>query len=101
MNLFEALVRRSLPDDVMTRSSSIRHPPTSGIYIPGSTVTTIPGSNIISVRNERLGASRSEEHTSELQSRFDLVCRLLLEKKKQGRDQAVGPPADRCIALRV
>src|SRR5699024_907481 len=27
---------------------------------------------------------RSEEHTSELQSRFDLVCRLLLEKKKRG-----------------
>src|SRR5207247_5522512 len=27
--------------------------------------------------------SRSEEHTSELQSRVDLVCRLLLEKKKQ------------------
>src|SRR5699024_11980233 len=27
---------------------------------------------------------RSEEHTSELQSRFDLVCRLLLEKKKCG-----------------
>src|SRR5699024_11908874 len=27
-------------------------------------------------------AIRSEEHTSELQSRFDLVCRLLLEKKK-------------------
>src|SRR6266496_3151691 len=29
-----------------------------------------------------LGAKRSEEHTSELQSRRDLVCRLLLEKKK-------------------
>src|SRR5207249_5743423 len=28
------------------------------------------------------GQDRSEEHTSELQSRFDLVCRLLLEKKK-------------------
>src|SRR5699024_11818454 len=28
------------------------------------------------------GLTRSEEHTSELQSRFDLVCRLLLEKKK-------------------
>src|SRR5699024_4784792 len=28
-------------------------------------------------------ARRSEEHTSELQSRFDLVCRLLLEKKKE------------------
>src|SRR5437868_11330497 len=31
---------------------------------------------------ERVGVLRSEEHTSELQSRFDLVCRLLLEKKK-------------------
>src|SRR2546427_7154617 len=29
------------------------------------------------------GASRSEEHTSELQSQSNLVCRLLLEKKKQ------------------
>src|SRR5207249_6536764 len=29
-----------------------------------------------------LEMERSEEHTSELQSRFDLVCRLLLEKKK-------------------
>src|SRR5699024_12865398 len=28
---------------------------------------------------------KSEEHTSELQSRFDLVCRLLLEKKKQNK----------------
>src|SRR2546428_10336959 len=38
-----------------------------------------PGSHL-SVR-QRL-ANRSEEHTSELQSRSDLVCRLLLEKKK-------------------
>src|SRR2546422_7924452 len=30
----------------------------------------------------RPGGSRSEEHTSELQSRLHLVCRLLLEKKK-------------------
>src|SRR5206468_11866930 len=32
---------------------------------------------------EDLKAVRSEEHTSELQSRSDLVCRLLLEKKKK------------------
>src|SRR5699024_11931927 len=32
-------------------------------------------------------ALRSEEHTSELQSRFDLVCRLLLEKKKRNNQQ--------------
>src|SRR5438105_8528957 len=35
-----------------------------------------------SVSRSRASKSRSEEHTSELQSRVDLVCRLLLEKKK-------------------
>src|SRR5204863_7959096 len=35
-----------------------------------------------SPRARRAPARRSEEHTSELQSRRDLVCRLLLEKKK-------------------
>src|SRR5690348_17415108 len=34
------------------------------------------------------GRTRSEEHTSELQSPVHLVCRLLLEKKKGGRDVA-------------
>src|SRR2546422_2341070 len=34
------------------------------------------------LRNQAL--ERSEEHTSELQSRLHLVCRLLLEKKKEG-----------------
>src|SRR5436190_13555951 len=33
------------------------------------------------------GARRSEEHTSELQSHSDLVCRLLLEKKKKKKTQ--------------
>src|SRR2546421_4773498 len=37
-----------------------------------------------SIRSASVRA-RSEEHTSELQSRSDLVCRLLLEKKKQNR----------------
>src|SRR5215475_15775405 len=32
-----------------------------------------------------LGVTRSEEHTSELQSRENLVCRLLLEKKKKNK----------------
>src|SRR5438034_2276551 len=34
-------------------------------------------------RNVKIVVRRSEEHTSELQSHSDLVCRLLLEKKKQ------------------
>src|SRR5690349_23859165 len=37
---------------------------------------------------------RSEEHTSELQSRRDLVCRLLLEKKKEtGQLKSTNPPS--------
>src|SRR5690349_23260400 len=37
----------------------------------------------VAERGERAEPDRSEEHTSELQSRRDLVCRLLLEKKKK------------------
>src|SRR5690349_23672464 len=35
------------------------------------------------------GVARSEEHTSELQSRRDLVCRLLLEKKKKKKKNQI------------
>src|SRR5699024_12483821 len=35
-------------------------------------------------------SGRSEEHTSELQSRFDLVCRLLLEKKNKNKEIQFG-----------
>src|SRR2546422_8936044 len=45
------------------------------IYIEASTAVECPHSATSS-------PSRSEEHTSELQSRLHLVCRLLLEKKK-------------------
>src|SRR5699024_11732786 len=38
------------------------------------------------MRNPTL-PGRSEEHTSELQSRFDVVCRLLLEKKKEEEEE--------------
>src|SRR5699024_12804201 len=39
--------------------------------------------NLVSFRHiDDKNSGRSEEHTSELQSRFDIVCRLLLEKKK-------------------
>src|SRR5699024_11785220 len=45
-----------------------------------------PYIKLVEVKNDKGWVARlelrSEEHTSELQSRFDLVCRLLLEKKK-------------------
>src|SRR6266567_9131726 len=44
---------------------------------------TAPRSRASSRRPDRARRLRSEEHTSELQSQSNLVCRLLLEKKKQ------------------
>src|SRR2546428_9699495 len=54
----------------------------------------------------RRGRRRSEEHTSELQSRSDLVCRLLLEKKNlrsSGRVHPLlaTPPNARCASIAV
>src|SRR2546430_13430823 len=66
----------------------IRRPPRSTLF-PYTTLfrsrftTRTRGvSNTISAEPESQRPSRSEEHTSELQSQSNLVCRLLLEKKK-------------------
>src|SRR5699024_11931212 len=48
--------------------------------LSGDPAVKIPG--YPGIRDPYSGRIQSEEHTSELQSRFDLVCRLLLEKKK-------------------
>src|SRR5690349_24148514 len=74
------------------------HGPSSTVSVPSSkTARVIPAEPRIAatapVTSSRNGMSvaaetspeRSEEHTSELQSRRDLVCRLLLEKKKNMR----------------
>src|SRR5689334_23971004 len=44
-------------------------------------------------QDEMPGLHRSEEHTSELQSQFHLVCRLLLEKKKKPARCTRSPPS--------
>src|SRR2546429_5249065 len=53
----------------------------------GWTATRCIGGTLAAASYERgeRENERSEEHTSELQSRLHLVCRLLLEKKKRGR----------------
>src|SRR5260221_5117300 len=68
----------------------IRRPPRSTLF-PYTTLFRSMDCNVRSFSRPRNGwwpstrwtvPSRSEEHTSELQSHSDLVCRLLLEKKK-------------------
>src|SRR5690606_41818953 len=55
---------------------------TTSRYSPGTTSESAPPTLSDSSSNQVGQQARSEEHTSELQSRENLVCRLLLEKKK-------------------
>src|SRR4051812_49457864 len=73
----------------------IRRPPRSTLF-PYTTLFRSP--TLVGAGRERLKAEafglrhhpRSEEHTSELQSHVNLVCRLLLEKKKEHTQRASG-----------
>src|SRR5256885_8917519 len=70
----------------------IRRPPRSTLFpyttlfrskfASNSVTASVFGLTPASVRTRRTDIARSEEHTSELQSPCNLVCRLLLEKKK-------------------
>src|SRR5262245_64280887 len=74
----------------------IRRPPRSTLFpyttlfrscqsarLPAEALPALRQASTISAGNSKGGRSRSEEHTSELQSLRHLVCRLLLEKKKK------------------
>src|ERR1039457_7576764 len=71
----------------------IRRPPRSTLF-PYTTLfrsSNAPGPRIDDHCQERVARSaRSEEHTSELQSPCNLVCRLLLEKKKYNNNDVPG-----------
>src|SRR4051812_49436907 len=77
----------------------IRRPPRSTLF-PYTTLFRSPRRRTASFRRWRscrstasrsaFSSTRSEEHTSELQSHVNLVCRLLLEKKKKRETQNVG-----------
>src|SRR5438034_4838413 len=60
------------------------------IYVESPAGKQNAGGRVRVVVNRGNGQQRSEEHTSELQSHSDLVCRLLLEKKKDEIDYYKG-----------
>src|SRR6266511_4546734 len=87
----------------------IRRPPRSTLF-PYTTLFRSPwptprGSRASRWRSTRTRPRRSEEHTSELQSRENLVCRHLLEKKKKRanrqRSAVLGKQRDRERARRT
>src|SRR5690554_7048318 len=71
-------------ESIFQRASFLEIPFTSNSYY---TVFTIQLSTPTSEGVREIEKTRSEEHTSELQSRPHLVCRLLLEKKKKKKDK--------------
>src|SRR3989454_11388787 len=67
------------------------------LYSPGYRLEAMPPNQVA-----RLLATRSEEHTSELQSPCNLVCRLLLEKKKKtGTDATASPRTVKTLNIRA
>src|SRR2546430_6323848 len=65
------------------RPALFRRPVPPSCYIPAGASILFPGAvRHFAVAFGTAPRSRSEEHTSELQSQSNLVCRLLLEKKK-------------------
>src|SRR5690349_23748914 len=81
----------ALPISISARQREVRDPGRVESDIAGRACDDLYRANILAHGGNRYAAQqelqllchRSEEHTSELQSRRDLVCRLLLEKKKK------------------
>src|SRR5206468_8762708 len=82
--LFRSLVRRR---GFFLHSDTTGEPDTGEHENPEGFVVRIKVTRSHAFRQPapRAAGTRSEEHTSELQSRSDLVCRLLLEKKKKAQ----------------
>src|SRR5438105_12546302 len=78
--LFRSLI---CPVFVFLRNAMQRKMQARLASLPRTRASFIEPMECLSVSKLPEGAPRSEERTSELQSRVDLVCRLLLEKKKK------------------
>src|SRR5690554_7251927 len=79
-------------DRLLPKASDVINSVTRDFYVFNDIEDDVP------FRRERF-KKRSEEHTSELQSRPHLVCRLLLEKKKKQQNKINAPLTNQIIPL--
>src|SRR2546429_7932915 len=82
---FFLMIRRPPRSTLFPYTTLFRSPP----CVPRTGPSDRPPSVVRSLEEAHPAAYRSEEHTSELQLRLHLVCRLLLEKKKKKNKRAV------------
>src|SRR3712207_7926337 len=78
---YTTLFRSTLSARPKLTSAAAESPPPTTV-LPGAAATASATRRVPPAKGSISNAPRSEEHTSELQSRQYLVCRLLLEKKK-------------------
>src|SRR2546422_2136749 len=84
---FFLMIRRPPRSTLFPYTTLFRSPPPAGRFAPQRRNVVGGTSAIRPIGRCNQCGSRSEEHTSELQSRLHLVCRLLLEKKKKIKNQ--------------
>src|SRR5687768_17859472 len=77
------MIRRPPRSTLFPYTTLFRSPAPPGQRVLTSTITIVAPSGSTQTMSASPICTRSEEHTSELQSRLHLVCRLLLEKKKK------------------
>src|SRR2546429_9900629 len=90
---FFLMIRRPPRSTLFPYTTLFRSPVSLQELVPGDRILvrgqvaqdgkTVMATAIIAMKKASIAEKRSEEHTSELQSRLHLVCRLLLEKKKK------------------
>src|SRR3989449_6401827 len=83
---FFLMIRRPPRSTLFPYTTLFRSPPVHGLRLREERVQDVIHHQVVLLVEARVrdaGHDRSEEHTSELQSRLHLVCRLLLEKKKK------------------
>src|SRR2546422_5833101 len=80
------MIRRPPRSTLFPYTTLFRSVETEGERLENETATVDFSQHGVRIQVSSSGLTRSEEHTSELQSRLHLVCRLLLEKKKKADD---------------
>src|SRR2546430_12713167 len=87
------MIRRPPRSTLFPYTTLFRSPSVAGRCANGrETLTWVPTPRALDMQLPAVRVDRSEEHTSELQSQSNLVCRLLLEKKKKSHTNHTTTP---------
>src|SRR5436309_5316216 len=100
VTFFFLMIRRPPRSTLFPYTTLFRSLPVLAGFIVAGEEQGVPQAQLSgTIQNDILKEFRSEEHTSELQSRENLVCRLLLEKKKKEKIEQIRPRFDSTLLV--